>query len=38
MSIGRFSSVSRLSTKALRLYAENGLLRPAWIDPTASRS
>ncbi|MEZ5244823.1 MAG: MerR family transcriptional regulator [Acidimicrobiales bacterium] len=31
--IGRFSQMSRLSIKALRLYADQGLLVPAWIDP-----
>lgn len=31
--IGRFSQMSRLSIKALRLYADQGLLAPAWIDP-----
>jgi DNA-binding transcriptional MerR regulator len=30
--IGAFSSVTQLSTKALRLYAENGILPPAWVD------
>ncbi|WP_295821248.1 MerR family transcriptional regulator [uncultured Deinococcus sp.] len=29
----RFAQLSRLSRKALRLYAEQGLLRPAHIDP-----
>ncbi len=24
-----------LSVKALRLYAENGLLRPTWVDPSS---
>jgi DNA-binding transcriptional MerR regulator len=33
MSIGEFASASRLSQKALRLYGENGLLPPAWVDP-----
>jgi DNA-binding transcriptional MerR regulator len=33
MSIGEFASASRLSQKALRLYGENGLLAPAWVDP-----
>lgn len=32
MSIGRFSRQSRLSLKALRLYAELGLLPPAHVD------
>ncbi len=32
--IGQFAAASRLSLKALRLYDENGLLRPAHIDPT----
>ncbi|MFN3215164.1 MAG: MerR family transcriptional regulator [Acidimicrobiales bacterium] len=31
--IGRFSRISRLSIKALRLYDELGLLAPAWVDP-----
>lgn len=31
--IGRFSAICRLSRKALRLYDEMGLLRPAWVDP-----
>jgi DNA-binding transcriptional MerR regulator len=33
MSIGEFASASRLSQKALRLYGENALLPPAWVDP-----
>ncbi len=33
MPIGEFASASRLSPKALRLYGENGLLAPAWVDP-----
>jgi DNA-binding transcriptional MerR regulator len=33
VSIGEFASASRLSQKALRLYGENGLLAPAWVDP-----
>jgi DNA-binding transcriptional MerR regulator len=33
MSIGEFAAYSRLSQKALRLYGENGLLAPAWVDP-----
>jgi DNA-binding transcriptional MerR regulator len=33
MSIGEFATASRLSQKALRLYGENGLLAPAWVDP-----
>jgi DNA-binding transcriptional MerR regulator len=33
MSIGEFAAASRLSQKALRLYGENGLLAPAWVDP-----
>jgi DNA-binding transcriptional MerR regulator len=33
--IGEFASTSRLSQKALRLYAQNGLLPPAWIDPNS---
>ncbi len=31
--IGRFSTICRLSLKALRLYDEMGLLRPALVDP-----
>jgi DNA-binding transcriptional MerR regulator len=31
--IGEFATASRLSPKALRLYAEKGLLAPAWVDP-----
>ena len=33
--IGRFSTMTRLSVKALRLYDENGLLRPAHVDPSS---
>lgn len=33
ISIGRFSQITRLSIKALRLYAEEGLLTPAFVDP-----
>jgi DNA-binding transcriptional MerR regulator len=33
MPIGQFATASRLSQKALRLYGENGLLAPAWVDP-----
>ncbi len=32
LPIGRFSQVTRLSPKALRLYDEQGLLRPALVD------
>jgi DNA-binding transcriptional MerR regulator len=31
--IGRFSTICRLSLKALRLYDEMGLLKPALVDP-----
>jgi effector-binding domain-containing protein len=31
--IGQFSKMTRLSVKALRLYDENGLLPPAFVDP-----
>jgi len=31
--IGRFSTVCRLSLKALRLYDEAGILKPALVDP-----
>lgn len=30
---GEFGAAGRLSPKALRLYAEQGLLVPAWVDP-----
>ena len=33
MPIGEFATASRLSQKALRLYGENGVLSPAWVDP-----
>jgi DNA-binding transcriptional MerR regulator len=33
ISIGQFAAASRLSLKALRLYDDNGLLRPAVVDP-----
>lgn len=33
LSIGQFSALCRLSQKALRLYDERGLLRPAHVDP-----
>jgi DNA-binding transcriptional MerR regulator len=33
ISIGQFSAATRLSPKALRLYDDNGLLRPAHVDP-----
>lgn len=34
--IGRFSKMTRLSIKALRLYDELGLLRPAFVDPSSN--
>src|SRR5262249_28123847 len=34
LSSGEFAARSRLSPKALRLYAERGLLLPACIDPS----
>nr|WP_230686769.1 MerR family transcriptional regulator [Catellatospora vulcania] len=33
MLAGEFGAAARLSPKALRLYAEQGLLPPAWVDP-----
>lgn len=33
--IGRFSKMTRLSVKALRLYDEKGLLLPAHVDPSS---
>lgn len=35
LPIGRFSRMSRLSVKALRLYDEQGLLSPSWVDPSS---
>jgi DNA-binding transcriptional MerR regulator len=35
LSIGEFATASRISQKALRLYAEKGLLAPAWVDPSS---
>ncbi len=32
-SIGDFSRMSRLSVKALRLYDQEGILRPGYVDP-----
>jgi hypothetical protein len=31
--MGKFAPASLLSQKALRLYGENGLLPPGWVDP-----
>ena len=33
MTAGRFASSTLLSAKALRIYAERGLLPPRWVDP-----
>ncbi|BBH70367.1 MerR family transcriptional regulator [Actinoplanes sp. OR16] len=33
--IGRFSRMARLSVKALRFYDDQGLLPPAWVDPSS---
>jgi DNA-binding transcriptional MerR regulator len=33
LTAGRFSDLSLLSAKALRIYADNGLLRPVRVDP-----
>lgn len=35
IAIGSFSHITRLSIKALRLYAEEGLLIPAYVDPAS---
>jgi len=35
LPIGRFSKMTRLSVKALRLYDDNGLLLPAFVDPSS---
>lgn len=32
-SIGDFSRMSRLSVKALRLYDQEGILKPGYVDP-----
>jgi DNA-binding transcriptional MerR regulator len=31
--IGRFAQITRLSAKALRIYADEGLLQPMYVDP-----
>jgi DNA-binding transcriptional MerR regulator len=33
LTAGRFSTLTMLSAKALRIYAESGLLPPHWVDP-----
>ncbi|HEX6554586.1 MAG TPA: MerR family transcriptional regulator, partial [Ktedonobacteraceae bacterium] len=33
--IGRFAQITHLSAKALRIYAEEGLLQPMYVDPTS---
>ena len=33
ISIGQFAALTWLSPKALRLYHDQGLLEPAWVDP-----
>jgi DNA-binding transcriptional MerR regulator len=35
IQIGRFSRITRLSVKALRRYADDGLLLPAFVDPAS---
>ena len=35
LPIGTLARLSRLSIKALRRYADHGLLEPAWIDPSS---
>jgi DNA-binding transcriptional MerR regulator len=35
LPIGALARLSRLSIKALRRYADDGLLEPAWIDPSS---
>jgi protein phosphatase len=35
LTIGSFARAARLSPKALRLYDELGLLRPAYVDPVS---
>lgn len=34
-TIGEFAGLTRLTTKALRVYDDNGLLRPAQVDPAS---
>jgi DNA-binding transcriptional MerR regulator len=36
MSLGHFAEATLLSRKALRLYDNTGLLRPAWVDPDSA--
>lgn len=36
LSIGQFSRMSRITVKALRLYDEQGILKPAYIDLTSN--
>src|ERR1700731_4165068 len=31
--IGRFAQITHLSVKALRIYAQEGLLQPMYVDP-----
>ncbi len=35
LPIGRLARLSRLSVKKLRRYADEGLLEPAWVDPSS---
>jgi DNA-binding transcriptional MerR regulator/effector-binding domain-containing protein len=35
LPIGTLARLSRLSIKALRRYADDGLLEPAWVDPSS---
>jgi len=35
LTIGEFARLARLTTKALRVYDDNGLLRPAEVDPAS---
>lgn len=35
LPIGTLARLSRLSVKALRRYADDGLLAPAWVDPSS---
>jgi DNA-binding transcriptional MerR regulator len=37
LTIGEFSRLTRLTAKALRIYDNNGLLRPAAVDPSSGR-
>lgn len=37
LSIGQMAKMNRVSEKALRLYHENGILVPAYVDESSGR-